>query len=448
MISTTEKNILSVSQLNRRAKQLLETHLPLIWVSGEISNLAMPASGHWYFSLKDQQAQVRCAMFRNANNRLKWTPESGQQVLLRARVSLYEGRGEYQLIVEHMDIAGAGVLQQQYEALKAKLEQEGLFDADRKQELPLFPKHIGLITSPTGAAVHDILSILERRYPIAPVTIFPTSVQGETAAQEMISALELAQQSDRCDVLIIGRGGGSIEDLWSFNDEGLVRAISACELPIISAVGHEVDFTLADFVADERAPTPSASAEIICPDISEWMLWLDDCLERLEASIDSTFIQKQRQLTALSQRIRHPGERIANQQQQLDHLRQMLVLATEQKTTKAEQTFQQLKLRLQQNHPEYQLSKYQQTLQNLQEKLHKTIEIFTANKQQQLQHNAKMLNAVSPLAILDRGYSLSSSTDGKLIKSCNDVDIDDQIITKTSHGSIISVVKNLLKEKD
>lgn len=231
-----EKKIFSVSQLNRQAKQLLETHLPLIWVSGEISNLAKPSSGHWYFSLKDDRAQVRCAMFKNANQRLRWQPESGKQVLIRARVSLYEGRGEYQLIVEHMEDSGAGALQQAYEALKLKLQHEGLFDEHKKQELPLFPNHIGVITSATGAAIRDILSVLARRYPIAPVTIIPVAVQGETAAPEMIQALSKAQQFGQFDLLIIGRGGGSIEDLWAFNSEALARALDACPIPILSLI--------------------------------------------------------------------------------------------------------------------------------------------------------------------------------------------------------------------
>ncbi|MGH1372466.1 MAG: exodeoxyribonuclease VII large subunit, partial [Cellvibrionaceae bacterium] len=338
MQTTPEKQVFTVSQLNRRAKQLLETHLPLIWVSGEISNLAKPASGHWYFSLKDNQAQVRCAMFRNANQRLRWQPESGNQVLIRARVSLYEGRGEYQLIAEHMEAAGDGLLQQQYEALKAKLHSEGLFDEERKQPLPTFPQHIAVITSPTGAAVHDILSVIKRRYPIAPVTILPVSVQGSAAAGEMCNALRKAQDYNGFDVIIIGRGGGSIEDLWAFNDETLARAIAHCSIPVVSAVGHEVDFTIADFVADQRAPTPSVSAEIITPDLSEWLQTLDYYQDRLQTICQDIIYRYQQRLLFLRKRLRHPNEKIRAQKSQLAYIQQSLVRSLQQQlSTKKDQ---------------------------------------------------------------------------------------------------------------
>src|SRR5690606_31569338 len=248
-----------VSQLNRRAKQLLETHLPLLWVEGELSNVSQPSSGHWYFTLKDDQAQVRCAMFRNRNMLVRFKPQQGQQVLLRARVSLYEGRGDYQLIAEHMEEAGAGALQRAYEELKQKLAAEGLFSDDLKQPLPSLPRHIGVITSPTGAAIRDILHVLARRFPAIPVTVLPVAVQGKEAAPQIVKAIQLANRADLFDVLILARGGGSLEDLWPFNEEVVARAIHASKLPIVSAVGHEVDFTIADFVADLRAPTPSVA---------------------------------------------------------------------------------------------------------------------------------------------------------------------------------------------
>jgi exodeoxyribonuclease VII large subunit len=272
-----KRDTLSISQLNRQAKRLLEGNFPSVWVEGEIASLAQPSSGHWYFSLKDNSAQVRCAMFRASNSRLRFQVEAGQQVMARAKLSLYEARGDYQLIVEHMEPAGDGALAKAFEALKNKLQQEGLFAPENKKLLPTISRHIAVITSPTGAAIHDILTVLSRRFPATKVTIIPTAVQGKTAATEIASALnkanELAAEDKRFDfdVTLCGRGGGSMEDLWAFNEEVVARAIYNSDLPVISAVGHEVDFTIADFVADERAATPSAAAELLSPDSSEMM---------------------------------------------------------------------------------------------------------------------------------------------------------------------------------
>jgi exodeoxyribonuclease VII large subunit len=439
----TEKTIFTVSQLNRRTKQLLETHLPLIWVSGEISNLAKPSSGHWYFSLKDSQAQVRCAMFRNANQRVKWAIDSGQQVLIRARVSLYEGRGEYQLIAEHMEPAGAGLLQQQYEALKAKLNAEGLFDPSLKQPLPKFPQHIGIITSPTGAAVHDILSVLKRRYPIAPITIFPVSVQGDNAATEMIHALQKAQGSSDCDVLIIGRGGGSIEDLYAFNDETLARTIAQCAIPIVSAVGHEVDYTIADFVADQRAPTPSVSAELIAPDMNEWQQVVDRYQLRL-LDQHQRMLQKQRQrIHFLRQRLRHPGERIRAQRQQLHYVEQALGQSINTCLQRQHSTLKQQQLLLQKHHPKTLLQTNSSTVRALALRLQQAMSNNTALKRQQFLQQVNVLHAISPLTVLSRGYSITSQEDGTIIKSQTDVHIGDEISTKLADGYIKSTIKTI-----
>lgn len=435
-----EKKIFSVSQLNRQAKQLLETHLPLIWVSGEISNLAKPSSGHWYFSLKDDRAQVRCAMFKNANQRLRWQPESGKQVLIRARVSLYEGRGEYQLIVEHMEDSGAGALQQAYEALKLKLQHEGLFDEHKKQELPLFPNHIGVITSATGAAIRDILSVLARRYPIAPVTIIPVAVQGETAAPEMIQALSKAQQFGQFDLLIIGRGGGSIEDLWAFNNEALARALDACPIPIISAVGHEVDFTICDFVADVRAPTPSASAEIATPDLEEWQQALDVWRLQLIKRQQSQLQQKQKQLVFLQKRLRHPGERIQHQQQSLKQYQKSLYRAMSVLLKNLEQSLSQHKQRCLQQHPQKQIAHCCERLNQLTQRYQKAIQTQLNFKQQQLSTKAQLLNAVNPLDILARGYSIAKKTDGDILRSSDQLDIGEEVHTRLAQGSFTSKV--------
>lgn len=445
--TTNEKNIISVSQLNRRAKQLLETHLPLIWVSGEISNLAKPSSGHWYFTLKDNQAQVRCAMFRTNNQRLRWDPKSGDQVLLRARVSLYEGRGDYQLIAEHMEAAGDGLLQQRYERLKAKLDTEGLFDASRKQTLPAFPQHIGVITSPTGAAVHDILSVLKRRYPVAPVTIFPVSVQGENAVPEILTALQKAQNFQQCNVLIIARGGGSIEDLWAFNDENLARAIADCSIPIISAVGHEVDFTIADFVADVRAPTPSVSAEIIAPDISEWLQTVDYHQVNLYQQWQAIISKLEQKLTFLRKRLRHPGERIDAQQQQLSYLKKRLLLSVQQELDKKESRTTQSQQRLRLQHPKHRIKAAEQRVTKASSELQRITQQQLQQKEQHFTQTIALLNAMSPLTVLSRGYSttrtINDDTQGDIVKNSHDVMIGETIVTQLAQGSIKSCITAL-----
>src|SRR5882724_12638255 len=261
-----ERRVYTVARLNNEVRLLLERGLSVVWVEGELSNLSQPSSGHWYFSLKDRDAQILCAMFRQKNTHIGFIPKVGNAVLARGRVSLYEPRGDYQLIVEHLEEAGAGALQREYEKLKIRLAAEGLFAAERKRALPAFPRRIAVVTSPTGAAIRDVLNILRRRYPAASVLIYPTPVQGAAAAPGIVAALRAASAQRLCDVIILTRGGGSIEDLWAFNDESVARAIHASELPVVAGIGHEVDFTIADFVADARAPTPSGAAELVAPD--------------------------------------------------------------------------------------------------------------------------------------------------------------------------------------
>ncbi|MFT7389456.1 MAG: exodeoxyribonuclease VII large subunit [Candidatus Endobugula sp.] len=440
----TDKQLLSVSQLNRRAKQLLETHLALVWVSGEISNLAKPSSGHWYFSLKDSHAQVRCAMFKGANQRVRWTPESGQQVSIRARVSLYEGRGEYQLIVEHMNIAGDGQLQQQYEQLKDTLEAEGLFSEEHKQPLPRYPQHIGVITSPTGAAVHDIISVLKRRYPIATVSIFPVSVQGVNAAPEIIAGIQQANLLKQCDVLILSRGGGSIEDLWAFNNEALARTIYQSDIPIISAVGHEVDFTIADFVADVRAPTPSVSAEIATPDYLDLFQLIDYYQDRLQRTHEQRLHREKERLTFLRKRLRHPGQAIRNQQQQVKYFRQAIISATGSVLQQRQTRFERLAQRLLNQHPKKQLGQQKDRVTGNVKRLHSAIEQLIDKKQQQLARKAAVLDAISPLTVLSRGYSITRKHDGgTIVKNSRQLSVGDSISTKLSDGHIESTVTNI-----
>jgi exodeoxyribonuclease VII large subunit len=315
--SPSNTEILSVSDLNQQVRQLLEQSFAIIQVEGEISNFVCPSSGHWYFTLKDNRAQVRCALFRNRSRFLKYRPQNGDRVLLRAKVSLYEGRGEYQLIGEYLEAAGSGELQAAFEALKQKLQLEGLFDPKHKQTLPAIPQHIGVITSATGAAIQDILSVLKRRFPAIPISLYPAAVQGDGAPTQLIQALELANRSALCDVLILGRGGGSAEDLCAFNDEMLARKIFASTVPIVSAVGHEIDFSISDLVADVRAPTPSAAAELLSPDRDQLSQQFDIYHNRFSQLARQQLNQRQQQLEALRARLRHPGQRLQDQSQRL-----------------------------------------------------------------------------------------------------------------------------------
>lgn len=443
-----EKPVFTVSQLNRKVKQLLELHLPLIWVSGEISNLAQPSSGHWYFSLKDDSAQIRCAMFRQANSRLRWQPQSGKQVLVRGRVSIYEGRGEYQLIVEHMEDAGTGALQRAYEALKLKLLQEGLFADEHKQELPLFPQHIGVITSPTGAAIHDILTVLQRRYPIAEVTVVPSMVQGEGAAATLLDGLNKAERFGRFDLLIIGRGGGSLEDLWAFNDEALARAIFACRIPIISAVGHEVDFTICDFVADIRAPTPSASAEIATPDLIEWQQTLDTWYGQLLQQMRNRLLQFQQQLAYLQRRLRHPGEQLKAQAMRLQKAQAALRHSFSQHINTQQKQLTHLQHRLQQQHPQHRIQLLQRQTKQWLAQLHQLIRHQLFRKKQALSAQCQLLDAVSPLAVLGRGYSIVTNQDGSIVQSANQINVGDKVYTQLATGGFDSQITALKTEQN
>src|SRR5215831_13461874 len=324
-----DRDVYSVSRLNKEVRLLLESGMPLLWLEGELSNFAAPASGHWYFSLKDSAAQVRCAMWRQRNSAVRFRPKDGVAVLVRARVGLYEPRGEYQLIVEHMEEAGEGALKREFEKLKAKLAAEGLFAAERKRPLPAVPRRIGVVTSPTGAAIHDILRVLRARFPVAGVLVYPTAVQGAAAVPEIVRAIEAASRRQECDVLIVARGGGSLEDLWCFNDERVARAIVACQIPTVSGVGHEVDVTIADFVADLRAPTPSAAALAATPDKAAWLESLALMATRLGGAMRRYLRAQLLSLAALTQRmqISHPGARLLQHAQRLDDLEQRLRLA-------------------------------------------------------------------------------------------------------------------------
>ncbi|BFM07388.1 exodeoxyribonuclease VII large subunit [Halioxenophilus aromaticivorans] len=434
--SQQQRRILSVAQLNSLAKQLLEDHLPLLWVEGEISNFAKPSSGHWYFTLKDQQAQIRCAMFKSRNGGVQFTPKQGDQVVVRGRVSLYEGRGDFQLIAEHMEDAGFGNLQRQFELLKHRLNQEGLFEPSRKSPIPSNPLHVGVVTSPSGAAVRDVLSVLKRRMPSIPVTVIPTAVQGQTAALEIMRALEMAQASGLFDVLVLARGGGSMEDLWCFNDERLARAIAQCPIPVISAVGHEVDFTIADFVADYRAPTPSAAAEILSQSQVAIAKVLTSTNGRLHRAMQTLLKAAQLSIDQKKARLRHPGQRLQMQSQRVDHLELRLKAAVQKHNTKRKDDLAKSSLRLKALHPAKQLQQQTALLQQHQTRLQRAAQqrlLFAQQLQRQL---GKRLDSVSPLNTLGRGYAIALSDHGDAITNAQSVEVGSKIEVKVAQGAI------------
>jgi exodeoxyribonuclease VII large subunit len=402
------RDIYSISRLNAEVRAVLEGSFPLIWVEGEISNLAAPRSGHLYFSLKDAHAQVRCALFRAKRQLLRFEPGNGDQVLARARISFYEPRGDFQLIVEHLEPAGAGTAQREFEALKRRLQAEGLFDPARKRALPTFPRRLGVITSPSGAAIRDVLNVLRRRAPHLAVTIFPAQVQGKGAAEELREALELALRRADCDVLLLTRGGGSIEDLAAFNDEGLARAIAAAEIPVVSAVGHEIDFTIADFVADRRAPTPSAAAELISPDTAALRQRIQGQHRRAHAAMQRRLQHEGRQLERLEGRLRRasPLSRLRQQQQRLDGLDLRLMRAMRSQLERRRQALALGTRQLQAQSPARRLQLLRQRFAHLPARLRQAARQRLQQRAERLAALARQLHAVSPLATLERGYAV------------------------------------------
>jgi len=435
---TVSRDILTVSRLNREVRTLLEGSFPLLWIEGEISNFACPSSGHWYFTLKDEQAQVRCAMFRNRNQLCRFKPVNGMQVLVRAKVGLYEGRGEFQVIAEHIEEAGDGALRRAFDALKAKLDKEGLFDPALKKPIPTLPRSIGVITSPTGAAIHDILSVLERRFPALPVIIYPTPVQGITAAEKIAAMIDLAVSRNECDVLLVTRGGGSLEDLWAFNEEVLARAIHRCPLPVVSAIGHEVDFTIADFVADYRAPTPSAGAEHLSPHQDEWRLALDNRLQQLKNTVHHHLQQCQQQLLHNSARLKqfHPGIRLVQNAQRLDNLELRYQNARQTLLERCKSRVEQLSTKLLQQSPIYKINYYRDKQHNLRHSLNQAISQKIKNSQLSLISVSRALDTISPLSTLDRGYSILRKKDRTIIKSKQQIQVGESIQAQLTDGEI------------
>lgn len=444
--SRAENHALSVTELNRQVKFLLESSFLTIHVEGELSNVVKASSGHWYFTLKDRDAQVRCAMFRNRNQYLKYQAKNGDKVVVRAKVSLYTGRGDYQLICDYMEESGVGSLQQAYEELKLKLQQQGLFDQAFKKPIPSHPRHLGIITSPTGAAVHDILTVLKRRFPSLPVTLYPTAVQGADAAGQIADAIRRANEDARCDVLIVGRGGGSLEDLWPFNEAVVAHSIFHSEIPIISAVGHEVDVSIADFVADMRAATPSAAAELISPDQQQILLHLQQIQQRLIRAWQRNHQQRLQKLQWTRARLRHPGDKLREQAQKLDDLELRMQRAVRLNIERQKQQFSQLQQRYLRCSPLPRIAAGQQRKHDLEHRLFNLMRTQLKQNSLKLSGLAATLNSVSPLATLDRGYAIVQDEQGKVIQDINQITPQSNVETRLSNGRFLSRVTQIIKE--
>lgn len=430
-----DREVLTVSQLNGRARVLLEDVFRNVWVEGEISNLARPASGHVYFTLKDSGAQVRCALFRQNAVRVRQALRDGLAVKVRGKVSLFEGRGDYQLILDTVEPAGDGALRLAFEALKEKLGAEGLFSAEHKIALPAHPQRIGIISSPTGAVIRDIISVFRRRAPQVELTLIPTAVQGREAINQIVRALQLAD-SRGFDALILARGGGSLEDLWCFNEEAVARAIAACVTPIVSAVGHETDVSISDFVADVRAPTPSAAAELLAPDSSDLQRRIDSLKRRLLLRIQSRLSHDRLRLDSLTRRLRHPGERLRQQAQRLDDLDMRLRRAFEQRLNQRRERLARLDTRLAAQHPGRTLMLLKQRLDSLAERLPRAMRETLKDRRQRLLTQVQTLHVVSPLATLGRGYSILLDERGQAIRSATQTQNGQRLTARLGEGEL------------
>lgn len=432
----------TVSQLNREAKSLLTSHFWSVRVEGEISNFSAPASGHWYFTLKDDQAQIRCAMFRGQQPR-GFKPANGNQVVVRAQVTLYEPRGDYQLVADKIEAAGAGALRLAFEKLKSKLHGEGLFDDSLKRALPVIPGQIAVITSSTGAAVHDILTVLKRRFPAIPVVIYPVAVQGDNAKFEISAALQLANRRGEADVIILARGGGSLEDLWAFNEEIVARAIAASQIPVISGVGHEVDVTIADFVADLRAATPSAAAEHAVPHQQEWLGYFEYFEQRLSQYLQRLLAQHNQHLLWLNKALtrQHPGQKLQRNAQRLDELEQRLTQALRHRLQLRSQQLQASHHQLLRHQPGNRIARQHLALQHAQQRLKAGMHHKLLQLRQQHSGLQQTLHAVSPLATLDRGYAIvQRREDQAVIKAAEQVQVGDILDIRLAHGQISAKV--------
>jgi exodeoxyribonuclease VII large subunit len=438
----SQQHILQVSELTKKVRFILESELNTVWLCGEISNFVAASSGHWYLSLKDAKSQVRCAMFKGSNRRVRLTPKNGQQVLVRAKVSLYEPRGDFQLIIEQMEDAGEGLLRQQFEQLKNQLNAQGLFSAEHKQIIPKHVQCVGIITSPTGAAVKDILTVLKRRNPNIKAIIYPALVQGQQAAFDISHAIALANQRNECDVLIVGRGGGSLEDLWPFNEESVVRAIYNSLLPVISAVGHEVDTTLSDYVADLRAPTPSAAAELVSQDSNELVAKITLQQQRLTQTMQRILTDKLHTLKHIEHRLQqvHPEQQLRVQQQKSDELTIRLQQVITRELARFQHKPEQLQQRLLQASPSNKIIHQLNHTQQQQQRLTQIISLIHQAKPEKFAHIIEQLQLVSPLATIARGYSITRDSNKRVIKSIKDMQAGSEVSIQVSDGEILAKV--------
>lgn len=421
-----ERDVYSVARLNREVQLLLSQGFGAVWVEAELSNFSRPASGHWYFSLKDRDAQVRCAMFRQRNLSVRFKPQEGLQVLVRARVGLYEPRGDFQLLVEHMEEAGQGALQRAFEQLRDKLQDEGLFSAELKRPLPAAPRRIGVITSPSGAAVRDILHVLRRRFVAAEVIIYPSAVQGAAAAPELLAALTTAVQRAECEVLILARGGGSLEDLWAFNDEKLARAIRASSIPVVTGIGHEVDFTIADFVADHRAPTPTAAAQLVVPDSAQMRLTVTQAQQQLHRAMRRVLADSRLRANHWQQRLAlaHPGQRLTQQMQRLDELQMRMTRALS-----------------------FSLGDRTRRFQLAGQRLPHAMTLGMQRRRERFAIASRALQAVSPLATLDRGFAVvTAGPSGSVITDSRALKPGDDIEARLAHGRLYAKITGVTHE--
>lgn len=442
------ETVYTVSRLNREARFLLNDCFGTIWIEGEISNLSMPSSRHLYFSLKDAEAQVRCAMFRGQSRFLEFKPENGDHVLIKAQVGLYEPRGDYQLIVEYMEETGDGLLLRAFEALKQRLAAEGLFDTRHKKPIPELPGCIGLITSPTGAAVHDVLTVLKRRYPAAPVIIFPAKVQGAEAKQELVNALATADRLKLCDILIVARGGGPLEDLRAFNEEAVARAVFECETPIVTGIGHEIDSTIVDFVADLRAPTPSAAAEAVTPDSAVLLTRFQRIDQQICQRMYAVLERRRETLRVLGKRLHqeHPSRRLQTQSQRLDQLELRLEHAIKNAISKRDVRIRTGLADLARHQPQQRLRVLEMRKNQVCQRLFRAIQRVLKDQGHRVSGLAEHLQAVSPLATLARGYAVVSRPDtGKIIRSVHDIQADERMETRITDGILISRIEETHK---
>ncbi|MCR4346573.1 MAG: exodeoxyribonuclease VII large subunit [Sulfuricaulis sp.] len=440
--TTPSRDVYTVSRLNREAKVLLEGSFPPIWIEGEISNLSRPASGHVYFTLKDAQAQVRCAFFRQHQRLLGIILKDGLRILARARVSLYEGRGDYQIIIEYMEDAGEGALRRAFDALKQRLLQEGLFDVAHKKPLPGLPRRLGIITSPSGAVLHDILTTLRRRFPGIAVLLYPVAVQGENAAEKIADAIRIAGKREDCDALILARGGGSLEDLQAFNEEIVARAIYACPIPIVCGVGHETDFTIADMVADARAPTPTAAAEMLSPDQQVWLAQFARFEARLFTGVQGQLRSHQQHLDWLGARLVHPRNYIALLQQNLKTLVQRLYLAEKTILRQARSEMQTIIARLHHQSPQPRLQALTLNHRHLYARLttgmKRCLELADSRMRQLMQS----LHTLSPLATLERGYAIvQRPNNNAIVTDARKIKSGDRVQARLAHGQLDCLVE-------